>query len=65
MSIDLKDSGVMCICLHPGWVKTDMGGKHATLNIETSCDKMIETLYSLKENNNGNFMQYDGKILQW
>lgn len=27
LSIDLKNDGIMAVNMHPGWVKTDMGGR--------------------------------------
>lgn len=65
MAIDLKDQSIMAVAMHPGWVQTDMGGSKATLDIETSCCKMVDTLLGLNENQNGGFVQYDGKILPW
>lgn len=65
MSIDFKDSKILCVSMHPGWVKTDMGGKQAPLDIDTSCKTMVNTVIGLNESNNGTFLQYDGKSLPW
>lgn len=65
MSIDLKDDKILCVAMHPGWVKTDMGGSHAPLTVENSCKKMVETILGLNETHNGGFIQYDGKTMAW
>lgn len=65
MSIDLRDHQIMCVSMHPGWVRTDMGGAKAPLDVDTSCSQMIDTICQLNETHNGGFIQYDGKPLKW
>lgn len=65
MSIDLKNDRILCVAMHPGWVRTDMGGANAPLEIEDSCKQMLQTILSLNETQNGTFIQYDGKLLKW
>lgn len=65
MSIDLKNEQILCVAMHPGWVKTDMGGLNAPLTIDTSCNQMVNTIFELNETHNGTFIQYDGKSLAW
>lgn len=65
MSIDLKGDKIICVALHPGWVKTDLGGSHAPLDVDGSCKQMIHTIFNLDESHNGTFIQYDGKNLPW
>ncbi|KAK0174560.1 hypothetical protein PV327_010319 [Microctonus hyperodae] len=65
MSIDLEDDGILVACMHPGWVKTDMGGTSAPLDIDKSVGDMIKLLPTLTEKHNGCFLQHDGKILPW
>lgn len=65
MSVDLKGDKICCVALHPGWVKTDLGGSHAPLEIDSSCNEMIQTMFNLNESHNGTFIQYDGKKLAW
>ncbi|XP_026670936.1 uncharacterized protein LOC108626842 isoform X2 [Ceratina calcarata] len=65
MSIDLKDDGILVICLHPGWVRTDMGGSTAPMDVDTSITNILNTLSSLTEENTGSYIQHDGKVLPW
>ena len=65
MSVDLKPDGIIVISLHPGWVKTDMGGSSAPLKVEESVSGIVNTVLALEEKHNGKFLQYDGKELPW
>ncbi|KXJ76421.1 hypothetical protein RP20_CCG009675 [Aedes albopictus] len=65
MSLDLKPNQIMAVALHPGWVRTDMGGSKAPLSVDQSCDGMVQTVMQLSEKHNGGFLQYDGKELPW
>lgn len=65
MSIDLKKEKILCVAMHPGWVRTDMGQKSAPLDVETCTETMMRTLLEMDESNNGTFMQYDGQTLPW
>lgn len=65
LSIDLKNDGIMALSLHPGWVKTDMGGEKAPLKVEESCGQMVKTIFNITPSHNGAFIQYDGKALPW
>lgn len=65
MSVELKGDKIICLVIHPGWVQTDMGGTSAPLDIETSCKKMVQTIFGLKDSHCGAFIDYDGKSLSW
>ncbi|XP_058803352.1 C-signal [Phymastichus coffea] len=65
MSLDLKNDNILVIAMHPGWVKTDMGGSNAPLDVETSTRDMLNTLESLTERHTGAFFQHDGRTLPW
>lgn len=65
LSIDLADDGVRAVALHPGWVKTDLGGKDATLTVEQSVQGLITVIASLDEAKNGGFFDFSGSALPW
>jgi len=65
MSVDLKPDGILVACLHPGWVRTDLGGSNAPMDVDTSVRSILATLNSLTEKQTGCFVQYDGKIVPW
>ena len=59
------DGKAICIAFHPGWVRTDMGGTGADLDVSTSVSDMRRTLAALKAADNGNFFNHDGTALAW
>lgn len=65
MSVDFKNDKILVVSVHPGWCKTDMGGKGAPLEVEAAVSEMLKTLSKLGEKDSGTFIQYDGKPLPW
>ena len=65
LSIDLKPHGVAAVVLHPGWVKTDMGGANAPLEIPDSVSGMRAVIARLGPKDSGRFYDYKGKELPW
>ena len=65
LSIDLRDRGISVVTLHPGWVKTDMGGAEADLEIPASVSSMVGLLDRLRPEDSGKFLNYDGSELPW
>lgn len=65
MSIDLKDDGILVACLHPGWVRTSMGGSNAPMTVDTSISSILKTLSSLTNQHTGCYLQHDGTQLPW
>ena len=65
MSLVLGPQGVTCVTLHPGWVRTDMGGASAAIDVATSVSGLRRTLAGLTPAANGSFLSYDGTVLPW
>ncbi|WP_321886621.1 SDR family oxidoreductase [Paraburkholderia bannensis] len=64
----LQTRRATCIALHPGWVRTDMGGAHAAIDATASVAGMREVVAeaaAAREVFNGRFFQYDGTELDW
>jgi NAD(P)-dependent dehydrogenase (short-subunit alcohol dehydrogenase family) len=57
-----------CIALHPGWVRTEMGGSSAAIDVAHSVAGMrgvIAQAGAMRDEFNGAFVQYDGTKLEW
>ena len=65
LSIELKDQGILVMAMHPGWVKTEMGGPNAMIDTATCAGTMIETLSVLSEKDHGAFLRYNNTPIQW
>jgi NAD(P)-dependent dehydrogenase (short-subunit alcohol dehydrogenase family) len=65
MAIDLAPRGIIAVPMHPGWVRTDMGGPKAPLSAEESASGMRRVIAGLTLDDSGRFLQYDGEELPW
>jgi len=66
MAIDLgKSHGIAATALHPGWVRTDLGGPRADIDVETSVAGMRKVIAALTLETAGRFWVYDGSELPW
>lgn len=64
-SHDLKAAGIASILLHPGWVRTDMGGSNGEINTQQSAQRLHAILASICLEDSGNFYDIDGSIIPW
>jgi len=62
---DLGHHGIATLTLHPGWVKTDMGGMGAWINVDESVAGMIKQIEKLNLSNAGRYVDYAGKKINW
>jgi len=65
LSVDLKNEKIAVALIHPGWVKTDMGGPNALIDKDTSVTGMTEVISNLDISSTGNFYNYDGTVIPW
>jgi NAD(P)-dependent dehydrogenase (short-subunit alcohol dehydrogenase family) len=65
MSIDLREDGIKCVALHPGWVKTDMGGPNAEISARESVTRLFDIMLNLEEDDSGRFIDIDGSDIPW
>ncbi|MFI4896297.1 MAG: SDR family oxidoreductase [Phycisphaerales bacterium JB059] len=65
MDNELSERGLASVALHPGWVKTDMGGEGAELERTDAVSAIIKTIDGLFPGQGRRFVRYDGEPLSW
>jgi NAD(P)-dependent dehydrogenase (short-subunit alcohol dehydrogenase family) len=61
----LGERKIIVVALHPGWVRTDMGGDGAQISPQDSVDGMLRTIDDLKLEHSGGFFDWTGKRVAW
>jgi len=57
--------GVIAIVMHPGWVRTDMGGTFASLSVTESVTGMRQVIARLSAASHGRFLTWQGREHEW
>jgi NAD(P)-dependent dehydrogenase (short-subunit alcohol dehydrogenase family) len=65
LALELKKDRIISVVLHPGWVKTEMGGPNAPLGIEEAVRAMIQTIDRLGPEYSGGFFDRLGQPQPW
>jgi NAD(P)-dependent dehydrogenase (short-subunit alcohol dehydrogenase family) len=65
LAIEVRRRDVVAAVLHPGWVKTRMGGNSAPLEPEDSIGGMRRVIERLSLDDSGGFFGYDGATIPW
>lgn len=59
------DIGQIPFALHPGWLRTDMGGPHAPLDTATSARALADLILGSDERASGTFRDWSGQRVAW
>lgn len=65
LAIDLAPRGITCVVVHPGWVRTDMGGAGGKLAPAESVKSLRALIAELSPADSGKFFNVDGEELPW
>ena len=60
-----RKRGCLAAVIHPGWVRTDMGGRNATLSVVQSAHGIYDVMAGLDESRHGRFWNWDGREHPW
>lgn len=64
-ALEFGSQGLIVLALHPGWVRTDMGGSDADIDVETSVRGLTRVIARAKPADSGLYFDYTGKKLSW
>lgn len=53
------------VVIAPGWVRTDMGGPHATLGIDESIPRVVDTITAQAGKPGLRYLDYLGRTVRW
>ena len=60
-----RERGCLAVVIHPGWVRTDMGGRHAAISVKESTRGICAVMAGLDETRHGRFWNWDGREHPW
>jgi NAD(P)-dependent dehydrogenase (short-subunit alcohol dehydrogenase family) len=63
--VELQRPDLCVLAMHPGWVKTDMGGENAEIDVLTSTRGMLEQIKAQSGHGGLRFINYKGEPLTW
>jgi len=65
LAVDFAGENFVSLLLHPGWVRTDMGGPNALIDAATSVGGMLRVIDRAGRAESGGFFAYDGAVIPW
>jgi NAD(P)-dependent dehydrogenase (short-subunit alcohol dehydrogenase family) len=65
LALDLAGDGIIVLLLHPGWVRTDMGGPGGQIEAPESVSGLRRVIAGAKIADSGAFYAYDGRQIPW
>jgi NAD(P)-dependent dehydrogenase (short-subunit alcohol dehydrogenase family) len=63
--VELQRPDLCVLAMHPGWVKTDIGGENAEIDVLTSTRGMLEQIKKQSGHGGLRFINYKGESLTW
>ena len=65
LTVELRPEGFTVLALHPGWVRTDMGGPTATRSPEEAVHDLLQVIDSARPEDTGRFLDFKGQPVPW
>ncbi|STX52367.1 oxidoreductase with NAD(P)-binding Rossmann-fold domain [Legionella busanensis] len=65
-AIDVQNKGIHVMLIHPGWVKTAMGGPNASIDAKTSVAKILKQAeQEFAHSHADKLLTYEGDVIAW
>jgi NAD(P)-dependent dehydrogenase (short-subunit alcohol dehydrogenase family) len=64
-SFAVDHPNLISVVVHPGWVKTEMGGQQAPVTLEQSVSGIMTQIEKLNKSDSGKFLDFEGEELPW
>jgi NAD(P)-dependent dehydrogenase (short-subunit alcohol dehydrogenase family) len=61
LATDLQPESIVVVSVHPGWVRTDMGGSGADISVEESATGLLALTDRLTMDDTGGFFDWQGE----
>lgn len=61
LATDLEADGIVAVSVHPGWVRTDMGGSAADITVQESAAGLVRLIDGLTLGDTGGFFDWNGE----
>ncbi len=65
LAVDLAETDIAFVAIHPGYVKTDMNGGQGAITSEQSAAGLFKVISALSKADSGKFYNYDGASMPW
>ena len=62
---ELRNEEIIVTLIHPGWVRTEMGGNNADISVDESANGICRVIRHLTMEQSGRFLQWDGSEHPW
>ncbi len=62
---DMKNDGIAVQLIHPGWVRTDMGGPQADLAPIESAEGIVGAIAAMTLDDSTSFVKWNGEVHGW
>lgn len=62
---DFKIHNILVTAIHPGWVRTKMGGEQAPLTTQESVAGMLNVMSTLSKKHSGMLLDWEGNTIPW
>ena len=65
LAFECKPSGIRVVAVHPGWMRTDLGGPTAPIDPAVTAQSLIELHTTLPPEASGAFIDHHGQPMRW